>query len=67
MVNRGVPDQNGISQACYIVEIYHPGLESLKQNNRNIIHLVTLHAACKVRNLLPIGIKSGESTLKPES
>ena len=22
-----VPDQNGISQACYIVEIYHPGPE----------------------------------------
>ena len=22
-----VPDQNGISQACYIVEIYHSGLE----------------------------------------
>ena len=23
----GIPDQNGISQACFAVEIYHSGLE----------------------------------------
>ena len=23
-----VPDQNGLSQICYVVEIYHSGLES---------------------------------------
>ena len=25
-----VPDQNGVSQACYIVEIFHSGSEPLK-------------------------------------
>ena len=25
-----VPDQNGVSQACYVVEIYHSGLKPLK-------------------------------------
>ena len=24
-VYRGVPDQNGITQACYLIEIYHSG------------------------------------------
>ena len=27
-----VPDQNGVSEACYIVEIYHSGRESSKLN-----------------------------------
>ena len=33
-----VPDQKGISQACYIVEIYHSGLEL------SIFLLVSFHS-----------------------
>ena len=36
-----VPDQNGISQTCYIVEIYHSGLERLISLQVNSMYQVT--------------------------
>ena len=31
-----IPDQNGISQACYIIEVYHSGREPLINKSVNI-------------------------------